>query len=98
MEFDIKEYFIPSINKWLETNDSKAIEWVDRAVRGDSFKPENDEMKQSTSAVDLFHFVGEAVDFLKKLQWPDPLQMALFATTLAGVYLQHVRSFDFVDY
>lgn len=35
--------------------------------------------------MDLFQFIGEAVDFLKKLQWPDELQNAKFATFLARV-------------
>ena len=73
--------------KWLEITDSAAIEWVERAVRGDTFKPDNDEMKQSSSVMDLFQIIGEAVEFLKKLQWPDELQNAKFATFLARVML-----------
>jgi len=65
--------------------DATTVEWVERAVRGDTFKPDNDEMKQSSSVMDLFHIIGEAVDFLKKLQWPDELQNAKFATFLARV-------------
>jgi hypothetical protein len=65
--------------------DTTTIEWVERAVRGDTFKSDNDEMKQSSSVMDLFQFIGEAVDFLKKLQWPDELQNAKFATFLARV-------------
>jgi hypothetical protein len=66
--------------------DTKTVEWVERAVRGDTFKSDNDEMKQSSSVMDLFQFIGEAVDFLKKLQWPDELQNAKFATFLARVH------------
>jgi hypothetical protein len=66
--------------------DTTTIEWVERAVRGDTFKSDNDEMKQSSSVMDLFQFIGEAVDFLKKLQWPDELQNAKFATFLARVH------------
>ena len=65
--------------------DTTTIEWVERAVRGDTFKSDNDEMKQSSSVMDLFQFIGEAVDFLKKLEWPDELQNAKFATFLARV-------------
>ena len=67
--------------------DSTTVEWVERAVRGDGFKPDNDEMKQSSSVMDLFQIIGGAVDFLKKLEWPDELQNAKFAT-----YLAHVRA------
>jgi len=70
--------------KWLEITDAQTISWVERAVRGDTFKPENDELKQSSSAMDLFQFISQAVDFLQKLEWPDPVQNAKFATRLAG--------------
>jgi MUN domain len=73
------------VTKWLDVTDATAVEWVERAVRGDNFKPDNDEMKQSSSVMDLFHIIGEATDFLKKLQWPDELQNAKFATHLARV-------------
>lgn len=65
--------------------DSTTIEWVERAVRGDNFKPDNDEMKQSSSVMDLFHIIGGPVEFLKKLEWPDEFQNAKFATRLAHV-------------
>lgn len=73
------------MTKWLDVTDATAVEWVERAVRGDTFKPDNDEMKQSSSVMDLFHIIGEATDFLKKLQWPDEYQNAMFATHLARV-------------
>jgi hypothetical protein len=60
---------------------------VERAVRGDSFKPDNDNIKQSSSVMDLFDIIGGAVEFLKKLQWPDEFQNAKFATYLASVGL-----------
>jgi MUN domain len=66
--------------------DATCIEWVDRAVHGDTLKPQNDDLKQSTSVMDLFQFIGESVEFLKKLQWPDELQNAKFATRLARVF------------
>ena len=83
--FDLKTLFKPAVTKWLEITDSKTIEWVERAVKGDTFIPDNDEMKQSSSVMDLFQFICEAVDFLKKLQWPDAVQNAKFATFLARV-------------
>jgi hypothetical protein len=83
--FDLKTLFAPAVTKWLEVTDSKTIEWVERAVHTDSLQPDNDELKQSSSAMDLFQFIGEAVEFLKKLQWPDEVQNAKFATFLARV-------------
>jgi hypothetical protein len=78
------------VTKWLEVTDSTTVEWVERAVRGDNFKPENDEMKQSSSVMDLFHIIGGAVEFLKKFQWPDEYQNAKYATSLANVRLRSV--------
>src|SRR5437762_11415778 len=46
--FDVKSIFAPAVKKWLEVTDSNTVEWVERAVRGDSFKADNDEMKQSS--------------------------------------------------
>jgi len=70
--------------------DAACIDWVERAVHGDTLKPQNDELKQSTSVMDLFQFIGETVEFLKKLQWPDEVQNAKFATRLARVFLLHL--------
>src|SRR5437899_1557114 len=58
LKFDIQHFFAPAVNEWLEVTDSNAISWVERAVKTDTFQPENDEMKQSSSAMDLFQFIG----------------------------------------
>ena len=92
--FDVQGIFAPAVKKWLEVTDSTIVEWVERAVRGDSFKPDNDEMKQSSSVMDLFQIIGGAVEFLKKLQWPDEYQNAKFATYLAYVHSCHANSND----
>jgi hypothetical protein len=92
--FDVQSIFAPAVKKWLEATDSSTVEWVERAVRGDSFKPDNDEMKQSSSVMDLFQIIGGAVEFLKKLQWPDEYQNAKFATYLAHVHSFHVDPND----
>jgi hypothetical protein len=81
----LKTLFGPAVSKWLEVTDARTIEWVEGAVKGDTFIPDNEDMKQSSSVMDLFQFIGEAVDFLKKLQWPDEVQNAKFATYLARV-------------
>jgi hypothetical protein len=65
--------------------DTTTVEWIDRAVHGDAFKIENDEMKQSSSIMDLFQIIGGAVEFLRNLEWPDELQYAQYATRLASV-------------
>jgi MUN domain len=62
------------------------LDWAERAIHGDTFKPDNQEMKQSSSVMDLFQFISEAAEFLKNLEWPDDLQNAKFATSLAKVY------------
>jgi MUN domain len=88
--FDLKTLFTPAVTKWLEVTDAKTIEWVERAVHTDTLQPDNDELKQSSSAMDLFQFIGEAVEFLKKLEWPDELQNAKFATFLARVIFTQI--------
>ena len=92
--FDVKSIFAPAVKKWLEVTDSSTVEWVERAVRSDSFKADNDEMKQSSSVMDLFQIIGGAVEFLKKLQWPDEYQNAKFATYLAHVCSCHADTND----
>lgn len=86
MKLDLKALFGHAVTKWLEVTDAKTIEWVERAVHSDALKPDNDEMKQSPSAMDLFRIIGEAVEFLRKLQWPDEVENAKFATFLARVF------------
>jgi len=85
LKLDLKPLFGHAVAKWLEVTDAKTIEWVERAVHSDALKPDNDEMKQSSSAMDLFRIIGEAVEFLRKLQWPDEVENAKFATFLARV-------------
>jgi hypothetical protein len=80
-----KTIFGGAIAEWLEATDTSTVEWIDRAVHGDAFKVENDDMKQSSSIMDLFQIIGGAVEFLRNLEWPDELQYAQYATRLASV-------------
>jgi hypothetical protein len=80
--------FGEAILEWLVETDTSTIEWIDRAIHGDSYKPENDELKQSSSIMDLFQIIGGTVEFLTNLEWPDELQYAQYATRLASVKLQ----------
>lgn len=89
--------FGAAISEWLLVTDTSTVEWIDRAVHGDAFKPENDDMKQSTSVMDLFQIIGGAVEFLKDLEWPDELQYAQYATRLANVFIS-ISSLIYLDH
>jgi MUN domain len=85
--FEFKSIFAPYVEKWLRETDLTTLEWVDRAVKADEFKPENEELKQSTSVMDIFSVINNATDFLRNLQWPDEVQSATFMKNLSKVFV-----------
>ncbi|POW04378.1 hypothetical protein PSTT_10428, partial [Puccinia striiformis] len=80
----IDAWFFPYVQNWLEAAEKKTSEWVQSAIKADTFSPEGND-SHSTSIIDLMDSCCSAVDFIQKLKWPKEFQNAKFMTKLARV-------------
>ncbi|KXS22372.1 hypothetical protein M427DRAFT_150672 [Gonapodya prolifera JEL478] len=86
MAFDIELWFAPFVSKWLDVTEAKTAEWVDAAVRNDTFKPVlPPSVLHSTSVVDIFSSFHQALDFIETLKWENPLTKGKFLSRFAKV-------------
>lgn len=81
----IEEWFSPMLHDWVEltgkhsscvpliTQVNKFAEWTKIAIKVDKFELIDSEMGQlhSTSAIDIFTFIRQQLDYLSDLSWPN---------------------------
>lgn len=79
--------FEPYVLRWLDYTHSNTLTWVRNAINVDDFKPSDlDGASDHTSSiVDLIASCKGAVQYVTDLQWPDPVQNAVFITRLSAV-------------
>jgi len=90
--FHIEGLLADFVWRWISMTEATMIEWVDNAVKQDSFRvrTENDEMptedqRHSVSVIDIFSSFNQTIDRVVQLNWDDDLQYAKFMTLLAKV-------------
>lgn len=90
--FHIEGLLADFVWRWISMTEATMIEWVDNAVKQDSFRvrTENDEMptedqRHSVSVIDTFSSFNQTIDRVVQLNWDDDLQYAKFMTLLAKV-------------
>ncbi|KAJ3155766.1 hypothetical protein HDU86_004235 [Geranomyces michiganensis] len=85
--FNVERWFSPFISRWLEHLSSRTVEWVNNAVKADQFEPVADAVERgggySSSVTDLFSAVYQELEFIKGLEWSDPVQSAGFMQAFA---------------
>ncbi|KAJ3136796.1 hypothetical protein HDU90_002361 [Geranomyces variabilis] len=85
--FNVERWFSPFISRWLEHLSSRTVEWVNNAVKADQFEPVADAVERgggySSSITDLFSAVYQELEFIKGLEWSDPVQSASFMQAFA---------------
>ena len=75
--------------RWIKMTDSKIVDWVEEAVKQDSFAIESADGaadgggRHSVSVVDIFRSFSEAICQIDQLNWDDDLQHAKFMTALS---------------
>ncbi|KAL1915951.1 uncharacterized protein VTP21DRAFT_6339 [Calcarisporiella thermophila] len=85
-KFRLESHFLTTIHRYLQECESCILEWVQNALQQDTFHPLRDEGAQcSSSIVDIFISIHQAVDFIQQLEWPDPAKNAEFQTQLARI-------------
>ena len=89
----IEGWFAPFIFKWLNQLSTKTINWVDQAVKTDSFTPEGTSADgiplHSSSITDVFSAIYSELEFITDLQWSDAVQNAQFFQAFAKVRLSN---------
>ena len=81
--------------RWIQTTDSKIIDWIEGAVAHDDFQvrqdpkekeqglPPTDEERHSQSAADVYRIFNQSIEQIVKLEWDDDLQYAKFMTAMS---------------
>jgi SOS response regulatory protein OraA/RecX len=77
--------------RWIRLTDQKVMDWVEQAVRQDSFTvragdwtdvvPED--YRHSVSVIDIFRSFNQVIEQMIQLGWDDDLQYAKFMTALS---------------
>ncbi|KAJ3022360.1 hypothetical protein HKX48_006394 [Thoreauomyces humboldtii] len=86
--FNVERWFSPFISRWLDHLSARTVVWVNNAVKADAFKPIADTGEErganfSSSVTDLFSAVYQELEFIKGLEWSDPIQSAGFMQAFA---------------
>ncbi|KAK3710430.1 hypothetical protein LTR37_010273 [Vermiconidia calcicola] len=80
--------------RWIQTTDSKMIDWIEGAVAHDEFQvrqdpkekeqglPPTDDERHSQSTVDVYHIFNQSIEQIVKMEWDDDLQYAKFMTAM----------------
>ncbi|KAI7950962.1 hypothetical protein MJO29_009636 [Puccinia striiformis f. sp. tritici] len=89
----IDAWFFPYVQNWLEAAEKKTSEWVQSAIKADTFSPEGND-SHSTSIIDLMDSCCSAVDFIQKLKWPKEFQNAKFMTKLARIISKSIEQYS----
>ncbi|KAG0163815.1 hypothetical protein DFQ28_011189 [Apophysomyces sp. BC1034] len=83
--FKVESWFLQHVRRWLQTTSAATLEWVENAIKQDEFTSINETAMHSSSIVDLFSMLHQAIDFVQNLQWPNELQRCRFITALSKV-------------
>ena len=70
VEHDVSRLFFPFLDSYLTRAGPKLEEWTSRSVALDPLVPISDRVQHSSSIVDVFSSIDQALDFIVKLQWP----------------------------
>ncbi|CAG8562263.1 3276_t:CDS:10 [Acaulospora colombiana] len=89
----IQEWFGPHVKMWLESTKSKTSDWVTTAINVDEFKAVSTTDTHSSSVVDLFTSFNQTIDFIKKLDWPNKYQSALYMTSMSGAISEALEKY-----
>ncbi|KAI8819033.1 uncharacterized protein EV422DRAFT_498416 [Fimicolochytrium jonesii] len=92
--FNVERWFAPFITRWLEHLSTKTVEWVNNAVKADQFEPLNpNDGGFSSSVTDLFSAVYQELEFIKGLEWSDPVQSAGFMQGFAKTVSKAIENY-----
>lgn len=91
--FHIEGHLADFVWRWIRTTESAIIDWVDQAVKQDTFsvRIENEgqipteDQRHSVSVIDIFSSFNQTIDRIVQLNWDEDLQYAKFMTALAKV-------------
>lgn len=92
--FSVGDWFEPHIKHWLVNTDRKTGEWVNNAIVSDQFVPLDIEGAVHSSSIDdLFGALGQPLEFIQSLKWPDEYQSARFLTDLSKTISKSIEMY-----
>ncbi|ORX96828.1 hypothetical protein K493DRAFT_17269 [Basidiobolus meristosporus CBS 931.73] len=90
-QFDLTRWFQSQIDRWLSDLDTKAHDWVQRAIEKDQLSFVSEKLRHSSSIVDLFSFFQQQLNPGFELQWPSPQMKAIFIRDLSKIIMKRIR-------
>jgi hypothetical protein len=93
--FNYVLWFTPFIIRWLELTEKKTIEWVQNAIKVDTFEPQGSSLT-SSSPIDIFQAMFESLAFLKKATIgfeQEPNYHAMFMTRFSQIAFSAVSAY-----
>ncbi|KAK9765285.1 hypothetical protein K7432_006514 [Basidiobolus ranarum] len=90
-QFDLTRWFQSQINRWLADLDTKALDWVKRAIEGDQLSFVSEKLRHSSSIVDLFTFFQQQLNPGFELQWPSSQMKANFIRDLSKIVMKRIQ-------
>ncbi|KAI3627279.1 hypothetical protein CBS14141_001280 [Malassezia furfur] len=94
LTFHARRWFAPYVERWLALTERRASQWVQNALRVDTFEPMGaDGAEHSTSIRDLSDALEQPLTVLQGLAWPDAYELACFYTMLAKSYARLIEEY-----
>ncbi|KAJ5895535.1 hypothetical protein N7495_007226 [Penicillium taxi] len=89
--FHVESLLEEFVWRWLHITDQSVMEWVNQAIRQDTFSVRADQegevpkdSRHSVSVIDIFRSLNAVVENLMGLEWDDDFQYAKFMTALSN--------------
>ncbi|KAL2864884.1 C2 domain protein [Aspergillus lucknowensis] len=89
--FHIEDVLERFVWKWIDLTDQKVMEWVEQALKQDSFTIQSsnsveaapEDARHSVSVIDVFRSFNQVIEQITELKWEDEFQYAKFMTALS---------------
>ncbi|KAJ9079541.1 hypothetical protein DSO57_1034445 [Entomophthora muscae] len=87
-------WFKMQFSKWIAALDGQALDWVERAIKYDTFMPISESCPHSSSVTDLICSFREQLEFIQKLTWPSELLQAQSLTKVTKVIYESIQLYS----
>ena len=105
MPINVSAWFGSFVYRWLSLTETKTLEWVENAIKVDTFEltskaGSSSDVAHSSSVTDLFTAIFQAITYLQNLvkDWPNEIQRASFITKFAQISWKAISQYcDLLD-
>ncbi|KAJ3092271.1 hypothetical protein HK102_009082, partial [Quaeritorhiza haematococci] len=77
-QFKICDWFLPFVNEWISLSGKKLTEWLENAIKVDTWESISSTVLHSSSVLDLFVCFQQQIEFVMNLAWQNVDQSSIF--------------------